>query len=271
MGAGSAGAVAIPQAYMYGITVVHSDAMPPMSFFGLNGEPKGFVIDYWKRWEEKTGVPVTFKLMNWKDGLEYVRKHDGAVHGGLYLTEDRLLYLDFTKEYFSIQGGLFVMKGSDITSMNDLKDRHVGVLEKGASQELVNRNYPYALIKSYPTVRDMTEALIEGKIEAVVADRPSIMYLGATYGAVKNLVSAQVLFKENLRAAVGKGRSELLGLVVYGMSLINEEDRYDILHRWFVVEEKGASKLMIVLGVSLVGLLIALGILFMGGRIRSSR
>lgn len=247
----------VPDYFRHGVTVVHSDDMAPLAFSGLNGDPKGFVVDFWKKWSAETGVPVSFKLMNWKQGLEYVRKNDMAIHGGLYKTPERSKFLSYSGEIFPMDVALFVMKGSEIRSMSDLPGHRVGVLEKGASHEQMQREYPDIRLQPFASIHELIEAFVSHAVDAVVGDYPAIMYMSGTFGVIKDVLPVETLRTEELRAAVGLGRVELLELVTYGLSRVDMDERENILHRWFVVEEKSDHSL-------LLGALASIAILILG-------
>lgn len=260
-------ALSIPLEYRGGVTVTHVDTMPPMSFFGLNGEPKGFVIDLWRKWSSETGVPVRFVLTDWANSLELVRSGEVDIHGGLFLTPNRLEYLDYTDGLFSIDTMLFTIKGRDINGMDDLGDRVVGVLKRGAAEELMQNQYPEVARKSFVDV----QGLGIGEVDAVVTDYPNLMFIGGSMGVVDTIVSVQRLEEERLRAGVAKGNEGLLELVRSGLQRIDDEERENILHRWFVRDAKTSETLKIVVALSLTGLIGAVCLLVFGGRLRGLR
>lgn len=261
-------AFAVPPQFRDGVTIVHSDVMPPVSYVGLNGDPKGFVIDFWQKWAVETGVPVRFHLTNWAEGLDLLKAGEVDIHGGLYLTPERLEYLDYSDNIFPVDVALFTLKGNEIESMGDLQDGVVGVLAKGASEEIVRTDYPQIERHLYSSITAMVKGFVDGEVDAVVTDYPALMYLGGTMGVVKNLKVVEILKHEQLRAAVRKGDAELLDLVARGLAEVDEKERLNILRRWFVREEKSSDTLKWVAGLSLAGLICAVLLLLFGGRSR---
>lgn len=256
----------IPEKYRDGIVVVHDDNMAPLSFFGLNRQPKGFIIDFWRKWSAETGVPVSFRLMNWKAGLEFMRSNEKAVHGGLFKTDERLKYLSYSEEIYPIRTAMFVLKESTLKNIDDLAGQDVGTLDGGAADEYMRTTYPNVRLKPFAGVKQVVEALVKGEVAAVVMDYPTIMYLAGTIGVSKRIAARQMLYKNYLRAAVTKGNDELLNLVARGFDRIDSKEREHILHRWFVTDSSSSNTLKIVVGLSVLGLVVALGGLFFAGR-----
>ena len=47
--------------------VVGDDNYPPYLFRNDDGEVEGYLVDLWRLWERKTGVPVTLTATNWAE------------------------------------------------------------------------------------------------------------------------------------------------------------------------------------------------------------
>lgn len=261
----------IPRRYRTGITVTHSNAMAPLSFLGVNGEPKGFVVDFWKKWAKDTGVPVTFKLVNWKEGLEQVKNGESDVHGSLYKTIARQEYLDYVSETFPVKSILFVKKSSDIHKLEDLGNAPVGVLDKGSSIELILNRVPNANTRVYPDTKAEVAGLVNGEVEAIVMDAHVFHYLVGQIGAGHDVEGREVIYQNHLYPAVAKGNKELLELLEWGMSLVSSREREDIVRRWYIADSETSQGLKIAVGASVVGFLVALAWFFFGGRSRRSR
>ena len=90
-----------------GITVVDDKAYPPFAFIDGNGDPCGIIIDIWKLWSRKTGIPVSFRLMVWDAALAEVRQGRADVVGGLFRTPDRESAFDFSDKILAIPTAIF--------------------------------------------------------------------------------------------------------------------------------------------------------------------
>jgi len=263
-------ALTVPDQYRAGVTVVHSDTMAPLSFLGYNGEAKGIVADFWRKWSQETGVPVDFRLSNWKTGLELIRTGQCDIHGGLFETDERLAYMDFSEGYLSLKTALIVLKSSQIKSMKDLRDKQVGVLAKGSSEEYMRRHYPSVKIVPNKNVRLAVESLVNGDVDALYMDYPTVMYISGTIGAAKEFVPVEFVTDKLLRASVAKGNVELMKLVEAGMAAIDSQERQRIMDNWFIEPHAESYNWMIVFAVLIVGIFCGLYLLLFGIPFRSS-
>ena len=50
--------------------------LPPMSFLNVEGQPVGLFVDLWKLWSEKTGHKIKFRVMDWQDTVDSLKKGD---------------------------------------------------------------------------------------------------------------------------------------------------------------------------------------------------
>ena len=65
------------------ITVVGDRDYQPFEFLSRDNVPQGLLIDIWNLWSKKTGIKVHFKLSNWQEGQDFIKKNTNAVIGGL--------------------------------------------------------------------------------------------------------------------------------------------------------------------------------------------
>ncbi len=261
-------AYTVPEKYRLGVTVTHSSTMAPLSFIGVNGEPKGFVIDFWRKWSNDTGIPVTFKLAGWKEGLEKVQRGEYDIHGSLYKTPERLEFLDFAEETFPVESMLFVKKESSIHSLEDVGTRTIGALDKGSSRELILKRIPAANLKYYPSIQAEIEALVKGDVDAIVVDSHVFRYIVGRMGAGHDVEGREVVYNNHLFAGVAKGNQELLDLVNWGMEKVSMKEREDIMQRWYVADSSTSQGLRIAVILSVAGLVISTAWFFFGGRRR---
>ena len=68
--------------------MVHSNSTPPLSYVGLNGDPEGLVVDYWKAWSSASGNAITFVQAEWPETLEMVRDGRADIHGGFIIVKN---------------------------------------------------------------------------------------------------------------------------------------------------------------------------------------
>ncbi|QJB57317.1 transporter substrate-binding domain-containing protein [Pseudodesulfovibrio sp. zrk46] len=254
----------LSESFREGVIVVHSKTMAPLSSIGYNGEPKGIVIDVWRKWSEKTGVPVEFQLVQWDETLKRVRAGGNVIHGGLFKTPLRNEFLNYSVGYLAMKTSLVVLKDSPIKNMDEIAGRSIGVLKGGASEEYIHTHHPQAKIVPFNTVLDSARALADRKVEAVFMDYPTIMYMGGSLGAVGDFVPLEFVDPRLLHAAVAKGNDKLLELVNEGFGAITKSELQYIYDHWFVPPAEDESNWVLIFVLVCAGFLIGLVILYFG-------
>lgn len=263
---GQALALDIPQKYRGGVVIATEDNMPPMAFVGPNGESKGFIVDLWKKWSAETGVPVSFRLGPWGEGLDSIRNGSSDIHAGLFITPERLEFMEFGNILFPSNVSLFSKKGSSIIGFDDLAGHSVGVLGRGATDEMLKRDHPNLIRKRYDTSRDTVMGVLRGEVDVVISDSFAIRYILGEQGRLDEYEERAIIYKDAYRPGVKKGNKELLNLVNEGMGMIDEAERENILSVWYVADSSVSTSLKVGLGLAVASLLLGLGVLMFGGR-----
>ncbi|WP_229592111.1 transporter substrate-binding domain-containing protein [Pseudodesulfovibrio sediminis] len=242
-----------------GIVVAHEADMPPMSFVGHSGMPKGYLIDMWQKWSAETGIPVRFHLVDWADTIKEVQAGRADVHGGLILNQERDAILSFSKPLFPSRGVFLARKGSGVNDAEDLNGHLVGVVENSFYDNYIRLHYPEMRPYPFASVVKLAEAVSNGKVNAVLANYPTLMFQLGAKGIGKQFEVVQFYPPQMLRAAVLKGNDELLAVVQEGLERIDQRELDSLYNRW-VVGEDGRSQSWLVPAVSIcvISLILAL-------------
>lgn len=248
------------------LVVVHSEDTPPLSFNGLDGAPKGVLFDFWTAWSATTGIPIRFVQTSWPDSLQMMRDGRADVHAGMYFTQERDEYLDFTVPLFSQEATLFVRASLGITDVAGLRGRTVAVLEKGFSESWLRKHHPELKRRPYKNSRQMVEGAMADEVDALLTEYTTMVYqLGAT-DQYKDFVPLATLYEREIRGATAQGKKALVGFLNRGIHDMGEEGRTKVLERWVVPEDRLPSWLWPALGVGALALLVSLGAVLAEGR-----
>ncbi len=168
---------------------------------------------------EKLGVELEIKDMEFGSIIGAVQT--GSVDmgmAGMTVTEDRLKTVDFSDSYATAVQVVIVKEDSEITSVDDLEGKIIGVQENTTGDIYVTDDYGEENVKRYNKGPDAVAALVSGAVEAVVIDsEPAKAYIASNEG-LKILESAYAeeqyaiaTSKENkgLTEAINKALKEL--------------------------------------------------------------
>jgi len=252
-----------------GIIVAQASDMPPMSFVGPSGNPKGFIIDLWRKWSSETGVPVHFHLVEWAETLNAVREGKADVHGGLFYTVGKDRYLDYSTPFFLSRGVILAVGDSEVTDVRQLDRKKVGVIAKSFYDSLLREKF--LTLKPYPVenMSQLIEVATKGEIEAVMGDYPTIMYQAGSMGKAKDFRVVEFIGEQQYRAAVVQGNQSLLAMIERGLERIDKEEREALFDRWIIGGHTiPRSWLVPTISISVVSLCLALLVPFIFDRFR---
>ncbi len=158
------------------ILKVGSDiAYAPFEFMDEKQNPVGFDIDLLNAIAKDMGYKAQFETSPF-DGLNLSLasgKYD-AVISAMTITPERAKVVLFSDKYFLATQYIAVKKGSAIKTAADLKGKRVGVQAATTGQYAMDKMG--VTTKKYDTTPDAMTDLVNGGLDAVVADSPVILY-----------------------------------------------------------------------------------------------
>lgn len=127
---------------------------------------------------------------------------------GMTVREDRLENANFSDPYTTATQVIIVQEGSDITEADHLADKSVGVQENTTGDSFVSDDYPDADVQRYKNGADAVQALVQGKVDAVVIDNePAKVFVSQNEGLA---ILESPYAVEEYAIAIAKDNDELL-------------------------------------------------------------
>ncbi len=168
-----------------------STGVEPMSFVNADRKIVGFDIEFASYIAQKLGKRL--KVIDFEFGAMLPALIAGKVDmigAGLSITEERAKQVLFSECYFP--GGLSALVKKDISpkkedktqklnSIEDLKDKRIGVLLGSVQDMYVHKNFPDAEIRQYQNITDMLLALDGEKVDAIFLDETSFTEASGEY------------------------------------------------------------------------------------------
>lgn len=150
-------------------------AYAPFEFMDEKQKPQGFDIELMTAIGEDLGYKVKFETSSF-DGLPLSLgngKYD-AVISAMTITEDRAKSVLFSDKYFQTVQYIATKKGSNIKTIADLKGKKVGAQLNTTGQYAAEEKG--ITPKKYDTTPDALNDLVNGGVDAVIADAPVVLY-----------------------------------------------------------------------------------------------
>jgi polar amino acid transport system substrate-binding protein len=192
---------------------------------------EGFDIDLLTAIAEKENLDIEFINVAWDPLLAGMAQgtYDAAISSISILPERQKVML-FSDPYFAA-GQLIAVRIGDtsIKSKADLVGKVVGV-QLGTTGNIEVDNIAGATAKPYDDVGLAFQDLINGQVDAVVADNPLVLsYVGKNSTKLKT--AGEVFSAENYGIAVAKGKDDLLAKINAGLAKVKAEGIIDELSK----------------------------------------
>ncbi len=215
------------------LRVITDDNFPPFLYRNDDGTVIGYLVDYWKLWEGKTGVPVILTATRWEDAQKRVLAGEADVIDMLYKTPAREPLYDFTDPYADLPVSVYTHKSiSGITGVDTLKGFRIGVQDGDACIEmLAQRGITHHA--SFANYAELFGAAHREEIKIFCVDEvPAGFYLNKL-GLQNDFRRAFRLYSGQFRRGVPKGHPEILELVKRGMAAIDKTELKRLEEKWF--------------------------------------
>ena len=235
--------------------VVGFNELRPYSFTDSMGRVQGFSIDILRQITEQQDVEFEFvSFNNPGDMLGALTQGDIDVTTLLAITQERELIGQFVSPIGDFETAAFTLRASAYTDAATLSGTRVGATSGSFSLKAAER-IPFAEIVSFPAQQDVLLALLDGRIDALIA--PTEMFR-----AQLNLYNLNDLIHQPGPALTQVPRSFLVGpqntaLVTELNAAIDAElrpsDLQELHHKWFgsPSTSNGLNATTLLLGVAL--------------------
>lgn len=155
-------------------------ANPPWENRNADGAFEGFEVDIVTEIARRIGR--TAEIEGYDFRALFVATASGRVDiviSSLTITDERLESQSFTQAYVEGAMGIGVREGSEIQSLEDLRDRRIGTIATSFPEAYMNERAAeigFASNSSYDSVSNMLTDLMAGRVDAVVNDVVGLRY-----------------------------------------------------------------------------------------------
>ncbi len=213
------------------------DKFAPMGFRDEKNEIVGFDIDYAKAAAEKMDVSVKFQPIDWKTKeSELSSGRIDLIWNGYTITDERKEKVLFTKPYLKNAQVIVTLNDSNITNLDDLKGKIVGLQSLSSAADALNANPIKSKVKEITEFSDNVMALNDlkaGRLDAVIIDEIVINYYLSSEKATFKVLD-ESLAPEEYGIGVKKGNEDLLEKLQHALDELNEDGTAtSISQKWF--------------------------------------
>jgi len=206
------------------IRVATDATWPPFEYVSEQTKAiEGFDIDLLKAIAEKEGLEIEFINVAFDPLLAGIAQcqYDAAI-SSITITEERKAGMLFSDPYFEAGQIVTVRKdNTNITSKDSLAGKVVGA-QIGTTGSFEVQKISGATLKTYDDIGLAFQDLMNGQIDAVVADNPlALGYVGKNPDKLKTV--GGVFTEEEYGIAVCKTKTDLLAKINAGLKAVKDE------------------------------------------------
>ena len=217
------------------LVIAHNLSHPPYKFVDENGQSQGLIVDLWRLWSKKTGIPVRFKGAPFQETVDMVRDGRAQINAGLFSTGERREFMDFSTPIHGVSYYIVFHKNIlGLSAPEDLKGFKVGVPAGGYTEQFMRQFHPGLDLAPYKDYPALFSAAQKGEIRVFIAPIENLRdylkehYLPNDY----RYDGARPVFVRNYRAGIAKGNKALLEAVNRGLDAITPEERGGLEQKW---------------------------------------
>jgi diguanylate cyclase (GGDEF)-like protein len=211
-----------------------------LPFEGLeDGKYVGMIADYFDLIREKSNLKIEiYPTKSWDESMEAIKTRKCDIIGSASPTPKRLKYMNFTDAYMKSPIVLVTtMDKSFIDSIEDVKDKKLGISKGYAIAEILKKEYPGINIVDVENINDGLKKVESGKLYGYI-DNLSVTVANiqqSFHGILK--VSSRLNETDDL--TIGSRNDEPLLNEIFQKVIksIDQSKVRDILNRWVSVKE----------------------------------
>ncbi|MCF6282849.1 MAG: transporter substrate-binding domain-containing protein [Candidatus Polarisedimenticolaceae bacterium] len=220
------------------VTIAFRQDSAPLQFLNHEGKAAGVLIDFWRLWSEKSGLPIRFIGGTNEETQMMVRDGRADLNAGLFESKKRATFMAFSEPILSSPYHIFFRPETEgIESVDDLKGHLIGVTQGSFHESYMREHFPDINLVLFKGYQELFEAITNDKIQLIVTQPLYLNHYLQRHG-LPNIFSQldPPLYTRSYKAGVAKGASGLLVQINQQLLAISPEERSNISHRWLGLE-----------------------------------
>lgn len=205
----------------------------PYDFVNSAGEYQGIANTYLKLFSERSGLTFEVRVDSWNQLLEDFRNGEIDLLPAIYRTPEREAYTQFTAPYNHVTNFIFTMPDSTITTMNDLENRPVSLVEGYSTVEDMRNQFPNIPLILKPSIREALIDLITGRTAAYIGDINSTGYAVNEFSLTGIQAAAPAPFETlGVHMGIAIDQPELFEIIQTMITDISSAEHKRIISEW---------------------------------------
>lgn len=151
--------------------------LAPYSYIDDSGAANGLLIDYWRLWQEKTGVRVKFIVSDVRSLEKDISSGKIDIPIGLYKSKGREQYFNFHRLVIETDNEFYINQNivSNINNVKQLNRLIIGAVRDSFHHHHLIKRHPDIRIKTFANFNALITAAIVGEIDGFFNERQSTL------------------------------------------------------------------------------------------------
>ena len=207
---------------------------PPFAYYDDEGRFVGVSVEFWRMWEERTGIPVELLPTEWAKVHSLIQERQADLVDTIFYTPERATYLDYIQPLFRVTSSVYFRKNLNVRSLLDLTPHVVGAKAKDALVNLALSLNPSLQLRLYPNYSDIVLAARRREVDCFLMDDPPANFYLVKYGLLADFSRLPLPAENFLYLATWKGNTKVVELVRAELSKFSEKELHNLLQSYLV-------------------------------------
>ncbi|MEX0627862.1 MAG: transporter substrate-binding domain-containing protein [Cucumibacter sp.] len=213
-------------------------AYAPWNFMNDAGVVDGFEIELGNAICERAGWTCTWVVNEWDSIIpNLVGGNYDAIMAGMSITEERMLTIDFSQDYYPPDPSVFIMAGDASFDFGALSGVRIGV--QGATIQAAYAEANFAAsntILAYETGDQSVADLAAGNVDMVLADNGYLRPIAEASGGAFKIEGPEILIGGGVGVGLRKADDELEATFNATLDEMKADGSLDaLIGKWFQV------------------------------------
>ncbi len=187
----------------------------PWAFKNVKGQLIGFEIDVAKQLAKDLGVKADIHVFDWEQIIPALLKREiDVIAAGMVITPQRAIKINFSDPYDS--SGIGLVTNIPLTKAfrgpQDLNNSKVTItaVTGTVAEDLAQRVFPEAQLKTFPTSQEALEAVVTGKVHGYIEHEPITTFAVIDNAETIDEPLSKPLLETKAAFAVNKGDPDFI-------------------------------------------------------------
>ena len=243
------------------ITVGYDNNYPPYEFVNDKGEPDGYNIELIKAIAKELNIELEFRPGVWAELRTAFDNHQVDLLSGMFYTQERNKYYDFSVPHSMISYVVFTRKGEEkFETVESLSGKKVLTQKNDYAYEWLSKKDNYVIGVDSP--KEAIISLSAGNYDCALLSKTVGLYYAKTQNITNLEISEHIFLTQRYCFAVQKNNYDLISQMNEGLIYLkNEGTLLKIQEKWFGEFDKESLSVTGIIRTSLYVLIPVAGII----------